>query len=178
MVRFLAWLAATAASGEVTEMAAADKLDHASPTRRSIIAAPAFRPFPGRGRTAPSFITVRRRETNRRLEAGQLYLVDSGGQYLDGTTDVTRTVAIGTPGEEERRRFTLVLKGHIALAACRFPAGTTGSQLDSLARRALWAEGLDYDHGTGHGVGSYLSVHEGPQRISETAERAGPCSPA
>ncbi|TAN63537.1 MAG: M24 family metallopeptidase, partial [Magnetospirillum sp.] len=105
--------------------------------------------------------------TNRRLMAGELYLVDSGAQYLDGTTDITRTVAIGPAGAEERRRFTLVLKGHIALAATVFPAGTTGSQLDVLARHALWAEGLDYDHGTGHGVGSYLSVHEGPQRISK-----------
>ena len=106
-------------------------------------------------------------ETNRKLEPGTLYLVDSGGQYPDGTTDVTRTVAIGAPTAEMRRRFTLVLKGHIALARARFPAGTTGSQLDTLARMALWADGLDYDHGTGHGVGSYLSVHEGPQRISK-----------
>ncbi len=103
----------------------------------------------------------------RRLEPGTLYLVDSGAQYLDGTTDVTRTVAIGTPSPEMRDRFTRVLKGHIALALCRFPRGTSGSQLDALARRALWEVGLDYDHGTGHGVGSYLGVHEGPQRISK-----------
>ena len=101
--------------------------------------------------------------------AGQLYLVDSGGQYRDGTTDITRTVAIGTPSAEMRDRFTRVLKGHIALAMARFPAGTTGSQLDALARYALWQAGLDYDHGTGHGVGAYLSVHEGPQRISKMA---------
>jgi Xaa-Pro aminopeptidase len=106
-------------------------------------------------------------ESERRLEKGTLYLVDSGAQYLDGTTDVTRTVAIGEPTPEMRDRFTRVLKGHIALATCRFPKGTTGSQLDSLARRALWEIGLDYDHGTGHGVGSYLAVHEGPQRISK-----------
>jgi Xaa-Pro aminopeptidase len=96
-----------------------------------------------------------------------LYLVDSGAQYLDGTTDVTRTVALGPPTPEQRDRFTRVLRGHIALATARFPAGTTGSQLDALARRFLWDSGLDYDHGTGHGVGSYLSVHEGPQRISK-----------
>jgi Xaa-Pro aminopeptidase len=108
-------------------------------------------------------------KTERRLEPGTLYLVDSGAQYLDGTTDVTRTVAIGTPSPEMRDRFTRVLKGHIALALCRFPKGTTGSQLDALARRALWDIGLDYDHGTGHGVGSYLAVHEGPQRISKLA---------
>ena len=105
--------------------------------------------------------------TERVLEPGSLYLVDSGAQYLDGTTDVTRTVAIGTPTQEMKDRFTRVLKGHIALATCRFPKGTTGSQLDALARAALWQAGLDYDHGTGHGVGAYLGVHEGPQRISK-----------
>jgi Xaa-Pro aminopeptidase len=104
---------------------------------------------------------------NRRAEAGSLMLIDSGAQYLDGTTDVTRTVAIGEPALEMRERFTLVLKGHLALGRVRFPAGTTGSALDVLARQALWNHGLDYDHGTGHGVGSYLGVHEGPQRISK-----------
>jgi Xaa-Pro aminopeptidase len=106
-------------------------------------------------------------ETEKRLEPGTLYLLDSGAQYLDGTTDVTRTVAIGEPNEEMRDRFTRVLKGHIALAMARFPKGTTGTQLDGFARRGLWQVGLDYDHGTGHGVGSYLGVHEGPQRISK-----------
>jgi Xaa-Pro aminopeptidase len=104
---------------------------------------------------------------NKRTEKGSLLLVDSGAQYLDGTTDVTRTVAIGDPSAEMCERFTLVLKGHLALARVRFPAGTTGSALDALARMALWAHGLDYDHGTGHGVGSYLGVHEGPQRIAK-----------
>ncbi len=104
---------------------------------------------------------------NKRTEAGSLLLVDSGAQYLDGTTDVTRTVAIGEPSREMAERFTLVLKGHLALARIRFPAGTTGSALDALARAPLWMAGLDYDHGTGHGVGSYLGVHEGPQRISK-----------
>ncbi|QUD89222.1 aminopeptidase P family protein [Phenylobacterium montanum] len=104
---------------------------------------------------------------NKRTEAGSLLLVDSGAQYMDGTTDVTRTVAIGEPTAEMRQRFTLVLKGHLALARVRFPAGTTGSALDILARAALWQAGLDYDHGTGHGVGSYLGVHEGPQRIAK-----------
>jgi Xaa-Pro aminopeptidase len=104
---------------------------------------------------------------NKRVQEGSLLLVDSGAQYLDGTTDVTRTVAIGEPTPEMRDRFTRVLKGHLALARVRFPAGTTGSSLDPLARAALWAAGLDYDHGTGHGVGSYLGVHEGPQRISK-----------
>ena len=104
---------------------------------------------------------------NKRVEKGSLLLVYSGAQYLDGTTDVTRTVAIGEPSAEMRERFTLVLKGHLALARVRFPAGTTGSALDVLARAPLWARGLDFDHGTGHGVGSYLGVHEGPQRISK-----------
>jgi Xaa-Pro aminopeptidase len=104
---------------------------------------------------------------NKRVEKGSLLLVDSGAQYLDGTTDVTRTVAIGEPSAEMRQRFTLVLKGHLALARVRFPAGTTGSALDILARAALWAKGLDFDHGTGHGVGSYLGVHEGPARIAK-----------
>jgi Xaa-Pro aminopeptidase len=105
--------------------------------------------------------------TSRRVEPGSLLLVDSGAQYLDGTTDVTRTVAIGEPSAEMAERFTLVLRGHLALARVRFAGGTTGSALDALARAPLWSAGLDYDHGTGHGVGSYLGVHEGPQRIAK-----------
>mgnify|MGYP003645853561 CR=1 FL=1 len=105
--------------------------------------------------------------TIRRIEKGSLLLVDGGGQYLDGTTDVTRTMAIGEPTQEQRDRYTRVLKGHIAMAVIRFPAGTTGHQLDAIARQPMWMAGLDYDHGTGHGVGSYLGVHEGPQRISK-----------
>ncbi|NJC42509.1 Xaa-Pro aminopeptidase [Brevundimonas alba] len=103
----------------------------------------------------------------RRIEKGSLLLVDGGGQYLDGTTDVTRTMAVGEPTADQRRMFTLVLKGHIAMAVVRFPEGTTGHQLDALARLPMWMAGLDYDHGTGHGVGSYLGVHEGPQRIAK-----------
>ena len=115
----------------------------------------------------PHYRPVRR--TIRRVEEGSLLLVDGGGQYLDGTTDVTRTMAIGTPTDEQKNRFTRVLKGHIALSVVRFPPGTTGTQLDVLARLPLWMAGLDYDHGTGHGVGSYLGVHEGPQRIAKAA---------
>ena len=107
------------------------------------------------------------------LEMNNLYLVDSGGQYPDGTTDITRTVVIGEPSPEHRRMFTLVLKGHIALASAVFPHGTTGVQLDILARQFLWQAGLDYDHGTGHGVGAYLSVHEGPQRIGKSVGASG-----
>ncbi len=106
-------------------------------------------------------------ESNRKVDQNNLFLLDSGGQYLDGTTDVTRTVAVGTPTAEMKDRFTRVLKGHIALSRVRFPKGTTGSALDALARMSLWEGGFDYDHGTGHGVGSYLGVHEGPHRIAK-----------
>ncbi len=109
--------------------------------------------------------------SNIPIKKGNLLLVDSGAQYADGTTDVTRTMAIGVPTPEHKRMFTLVLKGHIALATVKFPAGTTGTHLDTLARQFLWAEGFDYDHGTGHGVGVYLGVHEGPQRISKALNR-------
>jgi Xaa-Pro aminopeptidase len=112
-------------------------------------------------------------ETNRKLDQDSLFLIDSGGQYLDGTTDVTRTIAVGTPSDEMKDRFTRVLKGHIALSRVRFPKGTTGSALDALARMPLWEVGLDYDHGTGHGVGSYLGVHEGPHRIAKMPNFVG-----
>ena len=116
--------------------------------------------------------------SNRAIAPGQLYLIDSGGQYQDGTTDVTRVVPVGTPTPEMRDRFTRVLKGHIALATALFPHGTTGAQLDALARAPLWAAGLDYAHGTGHGVGSFLSVHEGPARIAKPGyPGSGPSEP-
>ena len=107
--------------------------------------------------------------TNRKIKRG-IFLVDSGAQYEDGTTDITRTIAVGTPTQEMRDRFTRVLKGHIAIARAVFPQGTSGAQIDAFARLPLWQAGLDFDHGTGHGVGSYLSVHEGPQRISKTRQ--------
>ncbi len=106
-------------------------------------------------------------ESSLPIEPGQLYLVDSGGQYADGTTDVTRVMPVGEPTPEMKDRFTRVLKGHIGIATAIFPEGTTGAQLDSFARAPLWEVGLDYGHGTGHGVGAYLSVHEGPQRIAQ-----------
>ncbi|QPC95193.1 aminopeptidase P family protein [Mesorhizobium sp. INR15] len=108
------------------------------------------------------------RATSRKLQAGELFLLDSGGQYQDGTTDITRTVPIGQPTEEMRERFTLVLKGMIGISTLRFPPGTRGSEIDAVARMALWKHGCDFAHGTGHGVGSYLAVHEGPQRIART----------
>ena len=168
LTRFLAWLAREAPAGTVDELSAADRLEGFR-RESNLLRDLSFDTISGAG---PNGAIVHYRvtpDTNRRLEPGALYLVDSGGQYADGTTDVTRTVAIGAPTAEMRRHFTLVLKGHIALATAQFPAGTTGSQIDALARMALWADGLDYDHGTGHGVGSYLSVHEGPQRISKLA---------
>jgi Xaa-Pro aminopeptidase len=165
LTRFLHWLSVEAPKGGVDELSAAAKLQQFR-TECGDLRDTSFDTISGAG---PNGAIVHYRvseETNRPLEMDSLYLVDSGGQYPDGTTDVTRTVAIGTPTAEMRDRFTRVLKGHIAIAAAVFPQGTRGSQLDTLARQYLWAAGLDYAHGTGHGVGSYLAVHEGPQRIS------------
>jgi len=166
LTRFLAWLATAALEGGVDEMSAATRLEMFR-SQDKLYRGPSFPTIAGAG---PNGAIVHYRASpasNRPLRPGEIFLLDSGGQYLDGTTDVTRTVAVGPAGAEEKRNFTLVLQGHIALASARFPPGTSGAQLDCLARRALWAQGLDYDHGTGHGVGSYLSVHEGPQRISK-----------
>ena len=170
LTRFLAWLAA-APAGTVSELDAVARLA-AMRSGGENYRGPSFDTISGAG---PNGAIVHYRvtaESNRRLEPGSLYLVDSGGQYMDGTTDVTRTVAIGAPTAEHRDRFTRVLRGHIALAVARFPRGTTGAQLDALARQFLWQAGLDYDHGTGHGVGAYLNVHEGPQRISKVGSSA------
>jgi Xaa-Pro aminopeptidase len=166
LTRFLAWLAHKASTGGLTEIAASDRLEmirRGGEHFRDL----SFPTISGAGSNGAIVHYRATPETEKRLETGTLYLLDSGAQYLDGTTDVTRTVAIGEPTPEMRDRFTRVLKGHIALALARFPKGTTGTQLDAFARRALWQKGLDYDHGTGHGVGSYLGVHEGPQRISK-----------
>ncbi len=166
LTSFLAWLSVEAPKGGLDEIAAVERLYEFRRTGE-LFRGLSFETISGAG---PNGAIVHYRvtpETNRKLKPGELYLVDSGAQYLDGTTDVTRTVAIGTPTAEMRDRFTRVLKGHIAIATARFPAGTAGGQLDTLARRALWEVGLDFDHGTGHGVGSYLGVHEGPQRIAK-----------
>ncbi|MCB1491871.1 MAG: aminopeptidase P family protein [Rhodobiaceae bacterium] len=166
MARFLAWLDREAPGGAVGEIAAAKKLE-ALRAETGALEEISFDTISGAG---PNGAIVHYRvseATNRTLEPGALYLVDSGAQYRDGTTDITRTVTVGTPSAGMIRHFTLVLKGHIALATIRFPEGTSGAQLDVLARTALWKAGLDYDHGTGHGVGSFLGVHEGPQRISK-----------
>ncbi len=171
LTRFLAWLShRVAKAGDnvgISEIEAADRL--AAFRRESAeLRDLSFDTISGAGPNGAIMHYRVDAKSNRRLAHGELYLVDSGGQYPDGTTDVTRTVAIGAPTAEMRERNTRVLKGHIAVARARFPRGTAGSQIDSLARLALWQAGLDYDHGTGHGVGSYLAVHEGPQRIAKS----------
>jgi Xaa-Pro aminopeptidase len=175
LTRFLAWLARESPNGRLSEIAASDRLE-AFRREGEHFRDLSFPTISGAGSNGAIVHYRAMPETEKRLEPGSLYLLDSGAQYLDGTTDVTRTIAVGEPSAEMRDRFTRVLKGHIALALARFPKGTTGTQLDGFARRALWEEGLDYDHGTGHGVGSYLGVHEGPQRISK-APNAQPLLP-
>lgn len=165
VARFLAWLDRTAPGGHLDEITVARKLEEFRAETQALKDI-SFDTISGAG---PNGAIVHYRvteATNRKLAPGELCLVDSGGQYLDGTTDITRTIAIGHPTAEMRERYTLVLKGHIAIATARFPKGTRGIDIDAFARRALWEKGLDYDHGTGHGVGSFLSVHEGPQSIS------------
>jgi Xaa-Pro aminopeptidase len=164
--KFLSWIAIEAPKGKLSEIDAADRLFEIRRTGENFRDT-SFTTISGAGSNGAIVHYRATPSTNARIAPDMLYLVDSGAQYLDGTTDVTRTVAIGTADAEQRDRFTRVLKGHIALAMARFPKGTTGSQLDALARHALWQIGLDFDHGTGHGVGSYLSVHEGPHRISK-----------
>jgi Xaa-Pro aminopeptidase len=164
--RFLHWLATEGQSGKVQEIEACQKLE-AFRADTGALQDLSFDSISGAGPNGAIVHYRVTKKTNRKLGRGQLFLIDSGGQYLDGTTDITRTVAIGRPTKEMRDRFTRVLKGHIALARVRFPKGTTGHQLDALARMSLWEAGLDYDHGTGHGVGAYLGVHEGPHRIAK-----------
>src|SRR6476620_3156006 len=166
LVRFLAWIDREAPSGALTEI---DTVEALESFRRQTCALKDVS-FPTIAGTGPNGAIVHYRVTrrsNRRISPGDLLLIDSGAQYEDGTTDVTRTIAIGEPTAEMRDRFTRVLRGHIAIARAVFPDGTTGAQRDSFARQYLWQAGLDFEHGTGHGVGSYLSVHEGPARISK-----------
>ena len=165
IVRFLKWIEEEAPKGGLDEITAANKLQELrqrSPELRDL----SFDTISAAGPNAaiPHYKVTE--QSNLPIKNNEIYLVDSGGQYVDGTTDITRTVIVGEPTEEMRDRFTRVLKGHIAIATALFPKGTRGSQLDSFARRPLWEAGLDYAHGTGHGVGSFLAVHEGPQRIS------------
>lgn len=166
LARFLAFIDREAASGKLTEIDAVEALE----TFRRDTGALKDVSFPTISGTGPNGAIVHYRVTrksNRRIAPGDLLLIDSGAQYEDGTTDVTRTMAVGEPTGEMRDRFTRVLRGHIAIARAIFPDGATGAQLDTLARQYLWAAGVDFEHGTGHGVGSYLSVHEGPARISK-----------
>ncbi|WP_426614162.1 aminopeptidase P family protein [Bradyrhizobium sp. McL0616] len=166
LARFLAFIDREAPSGKLTEIDAVEALE----TFRRDTGALKDVSFPTISGTGPNGAIVHYRVTrksNRRITRGDLLLIDSGAQYEDGTTDVTRTMAVGEPTDEMRDRFTRVLRGHIAIARAVFPDGATGAQLDTLARQYLWAAGVDFEHGTGHGVGSYLSVHEGPARISK-----------
>jgi Xaa-Pro aminopeptidase len=166
LTRFLCWMAREAPGGHLTEIEAAQALEGYRRKEGSLTDL-SFDSISG---AAPHAALPHYRVTtssNRAINRDEIYLIDSGGQYPDGTTDVTRTMIVGTPTPEMKDRFTRVLKGHIALATMRFPEGTPGIALDGFARKSLWDAGLDYDHGTGHGVGSYLSVHEGPQNISK-----------
>ncbi len=166
LTRFLAWLSIEGPKGTLNEVSAADRLE-AIRAESNLYLGPSFPTIAGAGGNGAIVHYRAHPDTAAAIKPDMLFLVDSGGQYLDGTTDVTRTVAIGTPTTAQIRHFTLVLKGHIALARARFVTGTAGNQLDTLARAPLWEDGLDYDHGTGHGVGTYLGVHEGPQSISK-----------
>ena len=170
LVRFLHWLDTDAQSGNIDEIEASTQLERFRRADTSIRDL-SFESISGAGSNGAVVHYRVNTGTVQKLERGSLFLIDSGGQYPDGTTDVTRTVPIGKPTQEMRERFTLVLQGHIALATVRFPKGTTGSNLDALARYPLWQAGLDYDHGTGHGVGVFLGVHEGPQRISKAPNK-------
>jgi Xaa-Pro aminopeptidase len=167
MAQFLHWLDVNAPKGDLTELAAADQL-HEFRRATGSLKDLSFDTIPGAGPNAAIPHYHVSAQSNRKLDNDSIFLIDSGAQYQDGTTDVTRTVIIGRPTAEMKDRYTRVLKGMIGISTIRFPKGTTGSQLDVLARAALWSAGLDYDHGTGHGVGSYLSVHEGPARLNKT----------
>jgi Xaa-Pro aminopeptidase len=171
VARFLAWFDREAPKGGLDEIGAAEALE-AFRLESGALKEVSFPTISAAGPNAalPHYRVTR--STNRPIEVNQIYLVDSGAQYEDGTTDITRTIVVGEPTPEMRDRNTRVLKGQIAISRSVFPKGTTGAQIDGFARRPLWEAGLDFDHGTGHGVGSYLSVHEGPQRIAKTGHAA------
>lgn len=166
--RFLRWAQTTLPEGGQSELSAAAQLLRLR-EQTGLLKDLSFDTISGFGPNGASPHYRVDEASNLPITSGNLYLVDSGGQYEDGTTDVTRTIAVGVPSDEMIRRYTQVLKGHIALALAVFPEGTAGSQLDTLARQYLWADGVDYAHGTGHGVGSFLAVHEGPQRIAKSS---------
>ncbi|MEL6961301.1 MAG: aminopeptidase P family protein [Pseudomonadota bacterium] len=168
VTRFLAWLDEAIERGETVQELDAVGVLEAERKKDPLYRGPSFDTISASGPNAALAHYRVTEESNRSLEPGSLYLVDSGGQYPDATTDITRTVAIGPPTDDMKRHYTLVLKGHIALDSAQFPEGTSGAQIDAFARAPLWRAGLDFDHGTGHGIGSFLCVHEGPARIAKT----------
>ena len=167
MSRFLCWLESAAPQGNLTEWSVAEKLEQFRKDTGMLLDL-SFDSIAGAGPNAALPHYHVNPDDCLPLKINEIFLIDSGGQYQDGTTDITRTVIVGESTQEMQDRFTRVLKGMIDVSRIRFPKGTCGSQIDALARQSLWAAGLDYDHGTGHGVGSYLSVHEGPARINKT----------
>ncbi|MEM7370441.1 MAG: aminopeptidase P family protein [Bacteroidota bacterium] len=168
MIRFLMWLEESVGKIDITEVSAADKLESFRAEQAHFVG-PSFSTIAGYQGNGAIVHYRAEPETAANLHAEGIFLLDSGGQYLDGTTDITRTIALGPPSEEAMRDFTLVLKGHIAIATAIFPEGTRGYQIEGFARRALWAYGMNYGHGTGHGVGFFLNVHEGPQTLGTGA---------
>jgi len=166
IANFLHWFSIEAPKGGLDEMAAERKIREFREVNNDLLDL-SFDTISAAGPNGALCHYKLTPETNLPVKPNSVFLIDSGGQYIDGTTDITRTIAVGDPGDEAKDRFTRVLKGHIALATAKFPKGTTGTELDSFARRPLWDAGLDYDHGTGHGVGVFLAVHEGPGRISK-----------
>jgi Xaa-Pro aminopeptidase len=171
MVNFLAWLDAEAPKGRLTEIDVVRELEGFRRATNALLDI-SFETISGAGAHGAIVHYRVTEETNRPVKIGELLLVDSGGQYLDGTTDITRTIAIGTPPDDAVACYTRVLQGMVAISRARFPKGVAGQHLDALARFPLWTAGMDYDHGTGHGVGVYLSVHEGPQRLSRISDVA------
>ena len=168
MVELLAWLDAQPADS-LTEIAVVTQLEQYR-RRDNALQDISFDTIAGTGPNGAIMHYRVTEETDRRLEHGQLLVLDSGGQYLDGTTDITRTIAIGTPGAEECAAFTRVLQGMIAMSRLRWPKGLSGRDIEAIGRMPLWLAGQDFNHGLGHGVGAYLSVHEGPQRLSRVSE--------
>ncbi|MEP3427198.1 MAG: aminopeptidase P family protein [Roseibium sp.] len=166
-VNFLCWFDETAPSGDLDEIGAAEKLEEFR-RETGVLKDISFDTISGAGPNGAICHYRVSRTSNLKIPVGRPFLIDSGAQYEDGTTDITRTLAVGEATDEMKKHFTLVLKGHIAISTAKFPEGTSGAQLDTLARIDLWKAGLDFDHGTGHGVGAYLGVHEGPQRIAKT----------
>ncbi|MFV0623968.1 aminopeptidase P family protein [Sphingomonas sp. ac-8] len=177
LVRFLKWFEETAPGGSLTELDVVARL-HDFRAETGVLKDESFETISATGAHGASPHYKVTPESNAPIRTGQLFLIDSGGQYADGTTDITRVMPVGEPTAEMRDRFTRVLKGHIAVATAIFPDGTTGAQIDAFARRPLWEVGLDFAHGTGHGIGAYLSVHEGPQRLAQpTYPGGGPLEP-